>query len=375
MYLAPSNDNRRDPEVQEVQRMLNSIRVNFHHCWDYLSEDGIYGIKTANVVRQFQIYRGISSQMVDYCPILGDTTIAAIREYYRKVPIITNASISSQPIQNKKPGIGDISKTSFELMTFLTGEGMPFYKMIQDAFPIAFKKISPNAAAPFFVFSKSEAYHNPFGAKYSRIDIPDSVSRYLGNTCLIWSLLGLKGEIEDYYYYTKINGFDNWRSAELGANVFSLSISSLDFLVSSSKLKKWMPKLFSRYAVAELGSAVSLRGVAALSTIGQIIGAFLLGWEIGKLIGSIPIGNGKCVQDLVNKFMDYAWDHPFRALGLSPIAFAIDSWKKLIVARVNMISNVKPLTPEEKRKLKELALRDRELQMYAAPPKLIITAK
>lgn len=92
MYLAPSNDNRRDPEVQEVQRMLNSIRVNFHHCWDYLSEDGIYGIKTANVVRQFQIYRGISSQMVDYCPILGDTTIAAIREYYRCVPQISAAT-------------------------------------------------------------------------------------------------------------------------------------------------------------------------------------------------------------------------------------------------------------------------------------------
>lgn len=95
MYLYPSSDNKSNSEVAEVQRMLNSIRVNFHHDWEYLMEDGIYGKRTAHVVRQFQIYRGISSQMTVDGPILGNTTVQYIREAYQNVPRIASAAYST----------------------------------------------------------------------------------------------------------------------------------------------------------------------------------------------------------------------------------------------------------------------------------------
>ncbi len=63
------------------------------------------------------------------------------------------------------------------------------------------------------------------------------------------------------------------------------------------------------------------------------------------------------------------------ALGPTPIAIIIDSWKKIIDAKVNMVSNLKPLTPAEKRKLEEYTMQHREMVMYAAPPKLIIKAR
>lgn len=96
MYLEPNQNNRRSSEVAEIQRMLNIIRINFHHNWEYLTEDGIYGKRTANVVRQFQIYKGISSQMTSEGPILGDTTIRYIKDSYQYVPQISSRSPYTQ---------------------------------------------------------------------------------------------------------------------------------------------------------------------------------------------------------------------------------------------------------------------------------------
>lgn len=96
MYLAPDNNNRPDPTVREVQYMLNSIRLNFHHNWEYLTEDGIYGKKSAQTVKKYQEYRGISSQMSSLGPILGDTTISYIRDSYSYVPKLIPAPASSE---------------------------------------------------------------------------------------------------------------------------------------------------------------------------------------------------------------------------------------------------------------------------------------
>lgn len=101
MYLSPSPSNKKDCYVAEIQRMLNSIRIKFHHDWDYLTEDGIYWRKTANVVRQFQIYVGISSQMTPNGPILGDTTINSIRNYYN-IELQISAE-SAQTLKQQKP--------------------------------------------------------------------------------------------------------------------------------------------------------------------------------------------------------------------------------------------------------------------------------
>lgn len=101
MYLSPSPSNKKDCNVAEIQRMLNCIRIKFHHDWDYLTEDGIYWRKTANVVRQFQIYVGISSQMTPNGPILGDTTINSIRNYYN-IELQISAE-SAQTLKQQKP--------------------------------------------------------------------------------------------------------------------------------------------------------------------------------------------------------------------------------------------------------------------------------
>lgn len=375
MYLEPNSNNKRNSDVVEVQRMLNAVRVNFHHNWDYVSEDGIYGKQTSNVIRQFQIYKGISSQMTKDGPILGDTTIKVLKEYYEHIPVIKNSPISYNRSNRKQTKIGDVSKASFDLMAFLTGEGMPFYKQIQEAFPIAFQKLSSKSDAPNFVFSKTEAYHNKFGAKYTRIDIPENVSKYLGNIGLMWSWLTLKNEVDEFKSHVKKNGYFTSETVKMGASLYTLVTSSVDFYLSSPTFKTLSTKIAGRYAVAELGASVSLTGAASLSTIGQCIGAFMLGWTIGDLIGRIPVGNGLCLQDLIDRYIDFAWDHPFLALGPTPIAIIIDSWKKIIDAKVNMVSNLKPLTPAEKRKLEEYTMQHREMVMYAAPPQLIIKAR
>ena len=66
--------------------MLNAIRNNFHHNWEPVAEDGIYGPKSARAVRGFQQYRGISSQNTPNGPVLGDTTIRYLKESYSNVP-------------------------------------------------------------------------------------------------------------------------------------------------------------------------------------------------------------------------------------------------------------------------------------------------
>lgn len=106
MYLVPDANNKPSSEVAQVQRMLNCVRVNFHHSWDCLNEDGIYGRQSAVVVRQFQIYCGISSQMTANGPVLGDTTIAAIRDCYRQIPVIRQGNAGQ--ITNKKTVFGQI---------------------------------------------------------------------------------------------------------------------------------------------------------------------------------------------------------------------------------------------------------------------------
>ena len=374
MFLAPDSNNRPDSEVAEVQRMLNCVKSNFHHGWDHLKEDGIYGKQSARVVRQFQIYKGISSQMSADGPILGDTTIRSLKEYYQKIPVLTNNPRPGSYVNKKETRFGEVAKASFDLMAFLAGEGMPIYKAIQEAFPIAFKKLSAKSDAPNFVFSKNDAYHK-FGARYARINLPENVSRYLGNTTLIWSWLTLHSEVEEYMSAVKRNGMFTSATIKMGASAYTLCTSTVDAFLSSPAFKTVATRVAGRYAVAELGATVSLSGAAALSTIGQAIGAFMLGWTIGDLIGRIPVGNGMCLQDLIDKFISYAWEHPYLALGPTSIAAMIDAWKKIIDAKVNMVSNLKPLTPAEKRKLEEYAMQHREMQMCAAPPKLIIKSR
>lgn len=293
---------------------------------------------------------------------------------YTQISIIKNAPLSQQSQTKEKTTLGEVSKASLDLIAFLTGEGMPYYLKIQKAISIAFQKLSSKSETPNFLFSKIDAYYSKFGAKYPSKNLPENISKYLGNIGLMWSWLTLKNEVDEYRAYVRSNGYFNSETVKMGASLYNLLTSTVDFYLSSPTFKTLSAKIAGRYAVAELGASVSLTGATALSTIGQCIGAFMLGWTIGDLIGRVPVGNGLCLQDLIDRYMDYVWEHPYRALGPTHIAVLIDSWKKIIDKKVNMISNLKPLTPLEKRKLEEFAMRNREMVMYAAPPRIIIKA-
>lgn len=373
MYLVPDPHNKPDSTVREVQSMLNAIRTNYHHSWDYLSVDGIYGKGTANVVKRFQEYRGISSTMSPGGVILGDTTIEYIRQEYNTIPTLSGYTLSNNSIKHRRSDDVNKPQVTFDLITLFSNEGAPIYKKLEEAFPLAFKRLSARSDKPMFVFSKQAAYHN--GAKYQRFNLPETVSKYLGNIGLVWSWCTIFEDVKQYNQKRSNNNATNGETLKLGANIFTICTSSVDTILSLPATKQLATRIAGYYAVAETGAAFSAAAATSLSTIGACIGAFLLGWEIGKLIGDIPIGNGKCIQDVIDDYIDNMWDHPYKTLGVSPIAVAIDGWKKIIEWNVNRVSNLKPLTPAEKQKLEQYIRQHREMEMYAAPPKYVITTK
>lgn len=375
MYYTANKTNKQDETVREMQNKLNAIRTQFHHNWDYLTPDGYYGPKTAAAVRKFQEYRGIRPAS----GILGDTTARYIREEYNSIPqwrAAPSARLKPEAASRaRRSDSVDKPRVIFDTTNLLANEGMPIYKALEEAFPIAFKRITSRGDSPRFVFSRNEAYHNKFGDRYKRVDVPDTVLKYLNTIGVIWSWITIWKAIEEYFADVKKNGVKGGKTLRMGADIYTLCTSSLDCILSSSKFKQLALRVSEKYMVAEAGAAVSLTGATALSTIGQCIGAFLLGWEIGKLIGDIPIGNGKCVQDVIDVQIEKIWEHPYKTLTpVNPIAHVIVALKNFINLRVNMVSNLKPLTPAEKRKLELWQSQHREMSIYAAPPRLIMTS-
>lgn len=365
MYLKPDNNNKPDSLVQEVQSMLNMIRTSYHHNWDYLTPDGRYGELSAIVVRRFQQYKGILSEMTPKGPVLGDTTINFIRQEFNSIPRISSASSDFVQRQYKTERSNRVNKPKvlFDVVSLLSVEGAPIYKKIEAAVPIAFKRLSKQSDSPMFVFSKQQAYHG--GAKYARFNMPESISRYLSTVGMIWSWLLIKEEIDEYNKKRKMNNASNADSLKLGANIYTLCTSSMDTVLASPVGRQLAKKLAGRYAVAQTGAVVSMStvtGVAALSAIGQCIGSFLLGWEIGRILGDIPIGDSRHVQDVIDDAINYVWDTP-----LNPM-------KKIIEWNVNRISNLKPLTIDEQRKLNQYLMQNREMEIYAAPPRFYFRA-
>ena len=359
VYSSSENPNF-DPFVQEVQKKLNYVRMSFHGNWEYLKEDGKYGVKTQNAVKGFQLYRGITP----VSGILGSTTYKYLNELYNKRSIITSAK--NLRLKKEEPRtIKDNISTGLNISSFFANDGLLLYDELEKLFPIAFQRVSRNCEAPFFVFTKKDAYHNILGAKYQRINIPDNVSKYLGTVNTIWSWVILNNKINEYKSKIQNNEFTPSTCVSFTNEIFQIATASADTLVT------WFPRLSKfGYVAAETGGAITFTGGAALSTIGQCIGAFFLGWEVGKLIGIIPVGDGRNVQDCIDEYIDKAWEHPYKTLGFTPIAMALDSWKKIIDFNVNRVSNLKPLTPDEKKQLEKIIRENRELNLQVAPPLL-----
>ena len=370
MYLAPDPKNKPDPVVVEIQRKLNAIGKGFHHNnWKNLDDDGIYGKDTATVVGLFQKAKGITSTSTTLGPILGDTTIQYIRQEYMALPGPSISTASSHLVPAVKSDFRGAGKTGLDLVALLASEGGPLYKELAEAFPLVFKKISGRAERPMFVFSKNEAYRS--SAKYKRINVPDSVSRYLGIGSLLWSWFTIGEEIKEYKQKLKTSTHQTAETLRLGGNIFSMCTASVDTILSMPIAKSLAGKMAGKYVVAETGATIgSLTGAAALSTVGQAIGAFLLGWEIGTLLGKIPVGNGRVLQDVIDEFLDLAWEHPYRTLGLNnPIASVIVMMKTWTVVTTNWVSCVKTPTPEEMKKIDEYLKQHPEQQYLCKPPR------
>lgn len=354
-----------DPVVKEYQHKLNYIRMKYSQPWEYLVEDGYYGPRTAAVVKQFQINRNITPAS----GILGPTTRQYIdqveKEFYR---IQTRGDVLTQGPVNKKKVGSKVNKVeiSRDITVMVMQDGFVGYKKLDELFPLAFKKISKRSEGPQFVFSKNDAYHNTWGAKYKRFNLPDTVSNYLGAVAVMWQWLTVSQKVEEYNNTVSENGFSLARFSKFGGEIFSMCTGTLDTIAA------FLPKLMGKigYRAAATGAGATLGAGAALSTIGQCIGAFLLGWEVGKLIGEFPVGNGRCVQDIIDERINEAWNHPYRTLGLTNpgLALAIDGVKRLIDFNVNRVSNLRPLSPAEKLKLEEYLRQHPEARTFASPP-------
>lgn len=381
-YYRPSRYSKSDPYIRDIQLKLNAIKAQYHGNWDYLITDGIYGPKSGEAVKAFQIYKNITPASGE----LGPTTSKYINQVYNSLPTISNASptLRAAPIKKKLNSgdiVGNIGNAA-DLGTLLMDGSLPWIKQFVKSFPMVFYKIKDNPKAPLVVFSKNDAYHR-FGQIYKRVDIRnigENVPDYLSKIGYICQLLMLKSKIEEYKKNIYRNNNFDWAlftktfaemgvlitgSADLIAKEWPKFVRKYPYLEKMIDPKNPLFKKLFTYSAAEGGAAFSLGAGATLSTIGQCIGAFLLGWEIGTLIGKIPCGNGKNVQYYIDRIIETVWDNPYKTIGWIPpsgpaIATGIAAWKKAIEWNVNSVKLIKPLTEEEKRKLEQFKLQHPE---------------
>lgn len=361
-----------DPNVRLIQLRLNSIREKYHHSWEKLEPDGLYGPKTKTVVQKFQQEYKITPAS----GVLGPTTASYIVKY-DQAPILSIASspIGNIPSNSRRPtlkGIVEGGGDAADLGSLLLNSGLPWYKIwtkfVIDAFPEVYYKNNINKHGPLFVYTKNDAYHK-FGSYYNRIDIRNigqNVPEFLSKAAYICQLLMIWNKIEEY----RRRDFSWQRFLSFFAEITVFFTSSADFVVT---LFPNIAEMAGGYSVAGGATAVSAIGTSGitLSAIGQMIGAFLLGLAIGKVIGNIPCGNGKIVQNYIDEFIYEIWDHPYKTIGLCPggliVASAIAAWKNAIEINVNRVSTLKPLTEVEKRKLAQYQLQHKEMYIVANP--------
>ena len=374
-----------DPYIRLIQLRLNSIREKYHHSWEKLELDGIYGPKTKTVVQKFQrVYK-----ITPASGILGPTTSSYIvKQDQAPVLSIASAPLGNTPTNNSwRPtlqgtieGVGNTAN----LGALLLNTGLPWHETwthyVIEAFPEVYYKRDMRRNGPLFAFTKNDAYHR-FGSYYNRVDIRnigENVPRFLSGVAYICQLLTIRNKIEEY----RRQEFSWQRFVSISAEITTLLTSSADMIVT----------LFP--SIAEIGGYVAADGATAitaiggggltLSAIGQMIGAFLLGMAIGQWVGHIPCGNGKIVQYYVDQYIYEIWEHPYKTIGWticlgnplgSSAANLIVTLKNAIEINVNRVSTLKPLTEVEKRKLEQYKLQHREMFIEANPPMSIRALK
>lgn len=285
--------------------------------------------------------------------------------YIAKPPLGSTPSNNVRTaVEETIENVGNFSGLGGEILN----KGLPWHsewtKYIIDAFPEVYYKNSMKRHGPLLAFTKNDAYHK-WGRYYNRVDIRnigDSLPDFLSKTAYICQLLLLKSKIEEYR-----NADLSWpRFLEFSAEITTFFTSTADIFASM------FPNIAETvgYVAAE-GTATTLGGGMTLSAVGQMIGAFLLGMALGKIVGNIPCGNGKIVQDYIDQHIQEIWEHPYKTIGLCPggmvFASGVVALKKAIEININMVSNIKPLTEVEKRKLELYKMQHREMYIIAKP--------
>lgn len=270
----------------------------------------------------------------------------------------------------------DDAGNASSLGALLLDNNLPWVKQFISSLPTVFIRMKEKEKAPYFVFDKNTAYHK-FGKIYNRVDIRkigSNIPECLSKIAYIAQLLTLKSHIDEYKKEISQNGFSGISTTKFSMEITSLVTGTADIVV------KKLPQ-FSRlgYVVADSGAVASTATLTTLSVIGQGIGAFLLGWELGKLIGKIPCGNGHNVQYYIDARIDEIWEHPYQTLGIIPsglcIATLIAAWKGYIDWNVNRVSNLPPITPQQQREIEKYKMQHKELYIQSTPPRLYMTAR
>lgn len=253
-------------------------------------------------------------------------------------------------------------------VALISDKNLPLFKnlekLIDESFPLVFVRIKKKSQVPLFVFNKNDAYHK-YGQVFKRVTgfKMDTLPCYLSNVAYILQLFEIKDKIEAYQQKIRNGTITKWEYAKFAGEFTSLCTGSLDYIKILSK-------------VGYEGAVGTIAKGATLSAIGQMIGTFILGWELGNLIGNIPCGEGKVVQDHIDRFINAAWEHPYKTMVVCPLAaMHLNAYKKTVIWNINRISAMKPLTQQEKRALESYNFRNKKMYIRSESPQYYIKSK
>lgn len=363
MYLKyKQNPIKKEPNVLTIQRALNSIRPhetrNSSYNWPQrIAEDGLFGIETRNAIAAFQeIYHLTPPEPGD----LGDTTYRKIVDRDREIKTkltsgqIISASCNSQNYIHKsvRPSLRSSIEaigTSADWSNLILDSNALWVRHLIDAVPKIYRNIQRYSQYPAFLFSRKSTYYT--GSIYKQVNVGETLSHHLTTLAYICQVLTIWPMIREYNRKKSSCMWSEMTSDTIktGGAILQLILGTPDALIKIRRLMRTHRFLL-------LGANTTTTGVvASLSRINAYIGAFLIGWTIGELIGKIPCGNGHNIQFYIDQRIDEIWEHPYKTIGLMPgglaIATLIAGWKECIDLWVNRIDNLKPLTEEEKKKL------------------------
>ena len=265
-------------------------------------------------------------------------------------PSLIDRSVGRIPATSPNPML----KTTSEIagwMSFFIDENTPWARSFIDSIPRAWQNMNTYSNRPGFIFRHP---HGVDANVYKRINMGETISHYLSVFGYLLQVITVGDLIEEFRRKWGTGCYDTRTHAvvEEGGGILQLILGAPEAMSRFRTLA-----LSRRFLIT--GAGCSQAGwVAALSRANCYVGAFLLGWGLGRFIGDIKLPNGKTIQYYIDQVINDIWEHPYEKLsfcgpvGIS-MATGIAAWKKCIELWVNRVKTLKPLTPEQQKKLNE----------------------